>query len=722
MPKSLPIFSSFSSGEISPLLAARADVDAYKNGCAILKNMISTSHGPARRRFGTEMVAWDVPLGEGPRAIDGRIFGFSISKSFGTFVFVTFDDFGNSYIAPHAPDGMILPPAIELVTNPRFEDGATGWADASQLTGAAVFQDGHCELIAGSHPTQDHSAKIRQEVTGTVNGNNLTLHVDCENADGLITIKVGTAVALSDIYTITTLSKVIDVEFENTGATSVFLEIKVETNDPSRIVETVSMFDSTLTQPIDAPVKFLGPWNADDMPFLQADSPPEGDVLYITSPFTPVQKLTYDRATNAWSFAAVTFTAPPSEWATDNYPRAITFFQGRMWLGGTPNERETFWASKSADIENFTQGSLADDGLEFTLSEQGAVEWITGAKNLIIGTANGEHIVESSGGVITPSDIQIIQQSSYGSGTIQAEKIGQKVMYVSPDGRKVREIGYQWTDDGWLSRDITFASEHITDGNNIKQTAFAQNPNNLLWCVTDQGGIVCGTYEKTYNVIGWHQHDTIGSYLDVASVDINGSSIAGFLVKRLVWNPQENTEQERLFFEVLDPAESAFQDCWKYFYSDTAVVEIDGMEHLAGQLVDVLTDSGVHPSVPVSSDGKVYLQWEAKEVICGHNFISHMRTLSPDMIGTEGSTHALQKGWNRIVVRILNSAKPIVNGNRPAERHPETPMDEPEPMRIEDVSVSDLGYESWSRIDIQQDLPLPLTVIGIFGEQQRNSL
>ena len=263
MPKSLPIFSSFSSGEVSPLLASRSDIDAYKNGCATLKNMISTSHGPAYRRFGTEFIATYEPYSGGPPApIDGRIFEFSISKSYGTFVSVLLDEDGDTHVIPYAPDGIILPPTIELVDNHLFEEGATDWTVETPGQGKVVFKDGTCLLRTHSDETLG-DAGITQEVSGTVNGNDLRLYIDCLDNDGPITINVGTTNKASDIYTLTTESKVIDVTFENTGTTSVFLYVYASGGEASRTIEAVSMYDATVSEPSDR-VTFAGPWGADD--------------------------------------------------------------------------------------------------------------------------------------------------------------------------------------------------------------------------------------------------------------------------------------------------------------------------------------------------------------------------------------------------------------------------------------------------------------------------
>ena len=56
MPKASPIISSFSSGELSPLLDGRTDLEEYTSGCRTLRNFIPLIEGPAMRRGGTKFV------------------------------------------------------------------------------------------------------------------------------------------------------------------------------------------------------------------------------------------------------------------------------------------------------------------------------------------------------------------------------------------------------------------------------------------------------------------------------------------------------------------------------------------------------------------------------------------------------------------------------------------------------------------------------------------
>jgi len=57
IPRGQPLRPSFNAGELSPKLVARTDLDKYKNGVAIMENMIPLAEGGAMRRPGTRFIA-----------------------------------------------------------------------------------------------------------------------------------------------------------------------------------------------------------------------------------------------------------------------------------------------------------------------------------------------------------------------------------------------------------------------------------------------------------------------------------------------------------------------------------------------------------------------------------------------------------------------------------------------------------------------------------------
>ena len=73
--------------------------------------------------------------------------------------------------------------------------------------------------------------------------------------------------------------------------------------------------------------------------------------------------------------------------------------------------------------------------------------------------------------------------------------------------------------------------------------------------------------------------------------------------------------------------------------------------------------------------------------------------------------------WNKLYIRLLDSALPKVNGQLPSDRTPTTEMNIAETLRmgLRDYVMTGLGQGDGS-VEIYQDRPYPTQVIGLFGE------
>ena len=471
------------------------------------------------------------------------------------------------------------------------------------------------------------------------------------------------------------------------------------------------------------------PWLVDQIYGIQAaqvpgekkKSPGVKSVYFVQGDHQP-QGVTFDPSEvvgDQWAIAPLVFTEEPGDWANEGYPSAIAFYEGRMWLAGSEGEPETLWASKSGSFLNFDTGASDkdDDALSFTLSVTGVIRWLAAAQNLMIGTVNGEHVMTSQGGVITHADVHVQQQSAYGSLDTAAELIGNIVVYVSPDGRKLRDVGYRWEENNWLSRDITFLSEHITRSNNVRQLTWAQNPDNVIWGVTSAGNAVGCTYERHYDVIGWHRHDTQGAFEATHSLDIVGTSRLMGAFKRV---------DGEIYYELFDQHHG--QDEHGPVYLDSHVELLSpglsiSVPHLADKLVTITVDGATHPDVQLDGSGDGTLQYTGTDVHVGLSYIPTLTTLPLDYTPEEqGTSQHFMKRWNKAYVRVLDSGLPLINGKRPPDRFPATPMGTPEPARSQDIRVINQGRDRLAQITISQDLPLPLTIAAVFGEIAQEQL
>jgi len=433
--------------------------------------------------------------------------------------------------------------------------------------------------------------------------------------------------------------------------------------------------------------------------------------------------LTWEISTGVFILTPVSFTAPPANWTGTNWPSAGTYYQGRLWLGGAPDQKETFLGSKSNDPENFTIGTLADDALNHSIERFGQIEWMESTKNLIIGTGNAEYIVTAESGLIKPGDIEVNQQSEYGSASIQPAKIGDQVVYVSPDARKIRAINYNRDNDNWLSKDLTFPSEHITKGL-IKDLTWCQNPNNFLWATLKDGTLCCMTYERSYDIIGFHRHSTYGKVLSTTSGFDGIRNVLILATERT----DGNIEIGYFNFDYK-------LDSWAESFTVTesgGLYYVEGFDHLEGMTVQILADGSVHPDRVVGAEssigagdgstGRIYLTKSFNKITAGLQFISELELLPVDGGSPAGSGVSHIKRRNEIGINLLESGIPLVNGDRGDDRSPSTPMGTPEPLVTGIREYTGLGWDKKATVSIKQDLPLPLKVLSVHGSIAKNKL
>ncbi len=201
---------------------------------------------------------------------------------------------------------------------------------------------------------------------------------------------------------------------------------------------------------------------------------------------------------------------------TGNYPSCVSFFEQRLAFAGTNNNPQTLWLSQSGDYENFTEGTDADDAMNFTIASNkvNAIRYLAASRSLLIGTTGAEFLVTGSDSVngLSPTNINIRKQSAYGSANKDAITVGNLVLFVHRAKRKIRELTYNYDSDNYIAPDLTVLADHITESL-VVDFAYQQEPASILWVVRTDGVLAGLTYQRTENVIAWHRH-ILGGYCD----------------------------------------------------------------------------------------------------------------------------------------------------------------------------------------------------------------
>lgn len=714
MPRKQPIQQSFASGQVSDRFSAQVKSEVYLTGVEEANNFMSLSQGPMQRR--PELEHWGIVPGA-----YGRVFGLPISAGAGFFVVVSGD--GYIYIVTEAGTRTDR----ELFVNRDMNLGILGWNVATTGEGSFINTAGRVSLLAGKSNNSD--AYIEQQIT--LSGTKpLELRVGCTPSKyAPMTIRVGTSQGGWQVYTVTTDQKDFHEVIDCGVLTSVWVQVRAEGGDNTtrrdvnfvtgREYDTSYYYGGFTT----ATNRFQHYYSNSEIQRLQLGVPPGSAIGYFTCPTQQPYEMIYYPISDTFLFQPVTFTGtPPAEWATGNYPGAQTFYQGRWWLGGTLNQPERFWGSESGNYYNFTvpaSGAVASDPLEFNIDKKGAIKWMEGGKSLIVGADNAEFNMISEGLVLQTGDIQSITQSTYGSKRVQSQQVGNKIMYVSGDGRKVREMGYKWTDEGWISRDLTFLSEDITAGlESIRELLYARNPYDQVLCLTDNGNLIAATYERERDILGWYTFNTNDAVVhSIAVQELFGHSVQAVLVDRDV----EATYSPAMFVQVFG-RDFAFDSGWTQYNAVATDQLILPEQFLAGNLVSVKIDDAVYPDMSINTSGYTTMPASGVKFEIGYPYTAYMKSLPFTPDAQEGTSAPMYKRFNKIYTRVVASAKPVVNGSLAPVRHPTTPMGDPEGLHSEDVFVLNMGWDQLAQIEITQALPYSTLVAGIFGEEATESL
>ncbi len=271
------------------------------------------------------------------------------------------------------------------------------------------------------------------------------------------------------------------------------------------------------------------------------------DELYIVHPKYPPATLVRFGHTS-WVFADLPFKwnyQESSPWSgtpgdpAANYPAALCFYEQRLWLAGAPENPQGLWASRtgagrytdmrtyynnvSADPNRegdgasliFPDGTVNDDdAMNYTIATDkvNKILWLSPGKVLIAGTVGGEFTITSTNldAAITPTNIRIVRQSTYGSSDIQPTRVSNLVLFLQRSARKLRQFVYQFDSDSYVAPDLTILSEHISI-TGFTEMAYQQEPDSIVWLIKADGSLVGLTYQKDQDVIAWHPHHLAGS-------------------------------------------------------------------------------------------------------------------------------------------------------------------------------------------------------------------
>lgn len=446
-----------------------------------------------------------------------------------------------------------------------------------------------------------------------------------------------------------------------------------------------------------------------------------GALWRIQTGYVKITAYTSGTQVSATVVETLSGTSATTDWAEGSfsdyrgYPRAVTFYEQRLFFAGTRGQPQTVWGSRTAMYENFKTGSDDDNAVAYTIGSEQAnvIMWLVGGKQLSVGTTGGIFSL-SSGSLaqpLTPSNVVVHRETTYSACSVMPEKIGNYIYYVQRNRWTVREYFYSFEVDSFIASDITLLAEHITKPS-IVQMAYQQSPHNLLWAVRSDGQIAVLSRLIDQQVAGWSRIITDGDFESVAIIPNGEEDQVWVVVRRDVNGGVARYVEVFEAFEFADQ-EHAFFVHSGLMYEGPETTTISGLDHLEGKEVAVLTDGAVHPTRTVSG-GQIELQWPASVVVAGLPYTAKVKTVPIELATQSGTIQGRLKRIISATIRFYQTLGAKVFGDEVIFRSGSDPMDSAPPLFTGDKEVSvPHGTDYLGQIEITSDYPTPMTILAV---------
>ena len=761
MAKASPVFANFTAGELSPRLDGRTDLGKYFNGCKELTNFVVHPHGGASRRPGTLFVREVKDSSENCRLIP---FEFNVEQAY-------ILEFGDLYFRIHKDGGTVVtgsPSAPVEVVTPYAH---TELADLKFTQSADVMY-----LVHPSHPVQkitrtSHTAWTITEVDfrrgpmqdPLLDGSTLTASARTgtptitASDDTFVSTDVGRIIKLHDGYaeiaTYSSATSVTATVLENEDGRTELMPtytattISAHEGDPSATgLEHNDRFQDSDGNFVEQGFKVGMKISVSGFTNHSNNNESSALIVSVTADtilIAPSGDLTAESAGDSVTINGLLEADDGYQLGafseTTGHPATVAFYEQRLVFANTLEQPQTIFFSQGGDFENFTQGTGAADALTYTIgsNQVNVIQYLSSGRVLIVGTSGGEFAVSASGTTepISPTNAQIKRQSSYGAAGIQPVPVGNVTLFVQRAKRKVRELVYDFDSDSYYAPDLTLLSEHITESG-IKEMAFQQEPDNIVWCVLENGKLVGMTYRREEQVIAWHEH-TFGGTSSVNSVDYDYgfvesiAAIPGDLDEDAVYlvvnrEVDGSTVRHIEFFSAFDFGDDIedahFLDSG-LTYSGSATSSLSGLDHLEGETVSVIANGAAHADKVVSS-GSITLDRSTTDAHVGLAYTSRLQTMRIDAGGTEGTSQGKTKRIRDVTLRLYRSLGAKVGPKQATLdvipfRSSANAMDTAVPLFTGDKDIEfDGDYDTDGFIVVEQSQPLPMTLLAIYPRLQ----
>ena len=655
MTRFVSIQTNFGSGELDPLLRSRVDLAAYANALEEATNVVCQPQGGIRRRSGLRYLT-SLPNSSTTSAANGvRLIPFEFSTT-------------DSYMLVLTHNRAAVIKAGAVITNINASGNAYIDLSGVGVTGAmlsSICWTQSADTLILVHPDLAPVKIVRGGTDATWTASTITFVSIPKYAF--------TPATTSPSGTLTPSAVSGNITLTNTAATftsgSVGQYVSAQPQGRARIVAyTNSTTVSAVTE----------------FPFFSTSAVASGSWTYESG---------YEAV---WS-------------STKGWPRSVTFHEGRLYFGGSKSRPSTVWGSKVGLFFEFDPDEgLDDDSVEATLdtNNYSAIVDILSGRDLQVFTSGGEFYVPQSGlDPITPTNFFIKTATRNGAKEgARVQTLESGTLFIQRQGKSLNEFAYTDTQLTYITSKISLLAGHLlkTPTRMALRRSVNTDENDLLLITNgDDGSMAVFSMLRVQNIIAPSQFITDGEFLDVG-IDISTIYV---VVKRTV----NSTTQ--YYVEYFDDTLST--DCAK---SGGAAATVS-MSHLVAKTCELVLDGAVQEDEVVPGGGTVtFPRSSTTSFECGLQYSVRAVTMPVDIKLQTGTRIGFKKRIVEVNALVYETQHMKINDIEIQFRTFDT-------INILDSAVPEYtgtktlhgirGYSQDSKITIEQDLPLKMTLLGL---------
>jgi hypothetical protein len=398
--------------------------------------------------------------------------------------------------------------------------------------------------------------------------------------------------------------------------------------------------------------------------------------------------------------------------ANRGWPRAITFHDNALFIGGSRSRPNTVWRSRVADFFNFDPGvAAANDALELNLQTDAvnAIRYITSADaHLIINTKGSEFYADVSGA----DEFNIRRQDTRGSRQVKPVFLDGALFFVQEETNIIREMLFNDAQQKYSVDDVSLLSGNLI---NAPVSMAHQPPNNdygkkqaidYVYVVNGDGTWTVMETLRSQELVNWVSgkfNETTSKLLFVA---VDRSDV--FCITERLVNAATVRYIERFRADFLLDAATK--------QTGAASATWSNLDHLEGEVVYAIADGVPEALTYTVTGGSITVSRAVTEVIVGKYYEPLIETLPPERELPDGTMIGEKR---RIVSNLISMIDTLALYVDDVEvktlRFGTGPFQAPTPFTGV-KKIGKLGYSREPTVKITQKQPWDMHIVAIVQE------